>query len=98
MSKKGGIIAAIAISFAAAFLACGAWAGVSTAVKQANCDHVWDEGTVKIEATCEDEGKMIYECEECGKHKTEKIDETDTHRDEDEDGVCDDCDKAFPSA
>lgn len=89
--KAKGIIAVIAIGFVTAFLACGAWTGVSSAVKQANCNHVWDEGTVKVEATCEDEGKMVYKCEECGKTKTEKIDETDVHADDNNDNVCDDC-------
>lgn len=89
--KAKGVIAAAAMCFVTAFLACGAWTGVSSAVKQANCNHVWDEGTVKVEATCEDEGKLVYKCEECGKKKTEKIDETDVHADDDNNGICDDC-------
>ena len=38
--------------------------------------HVWDDGVVTVEPTCEDEGKMIYTCirEGCGGIRTVKID------------------------
>lgn len=37
------------------------------------CNHQWDEGTVKAEATCEEKGEMIYTCTLCGETKTEEI-------------------------
>lgn len=37
------------------------------------CNHQWDEGTVKTEATCEEKGEMIYTCTLCGETKTEEI-------------------------
>ncbi len=36
-------------------------------------DHVFDEGTVRVNPTCTDEGEKIYFCETCGYTKTEKI-------------------------
>lgn len=36
------------------------------------CDHQWDEGIVKTEATCEEKGEMIYTCTLCGESKTEE--------------------------
>lgn len=37
------------------------------------CDHQWDGGTVKTEATCEEKGEIIYTCTLCGETKTEEI-------------------------
>ena len=51
----------------------GAAFGITTAVKQASCEHVWSDGEIKVEATCDKEGKIVYKCEECGKRETEKI-------------------------
>ncbi len=36
-------------------------------------EHVWDEGTVTKEATCNAKGEMTYQCKECGRTKTEEI-------------------------
>lgn len=40
---------------------------------QSKCFHEYDEGRVRVEATCEEAGEIVYECENCGKTKTEEI-------------------------
>ena len=57
--------------------------------KQASCEHEFGEGKVKVEATCEKDGEMIFECEKCGYDKKEKIEAT--GHDYGEDGKCTDC-------
>jgi len=37
------------------------------------CTHTWDEGEVKVKATCKTEGERLYTCTLCGETKTEKI-------------------------
>ena len=37
------------------------------------CNHQWDAGIVKTEATCEEKGEMIYTCTLCGETKSEEI-------------------------
>lgn len=37
------------------------------------CDHQWDAGIIKTEATCEEKGEMIYTCTICGETKSEEI-------------------------
>ena len=61
----GGILGLLAVTAAAI--------GIATAVRQNTCKHVWNDGEVKVEATCEKEGKLVFKCEECGKYETEKI-------------------------
>ena len=61
----GGIVGLLAVTAAAI--------GIATAVRQNTCKHVWNDGEVKVEATCEKEGKLVFKCEECGKYETEKI-------------------------
>ena len=68
--KSVGVIVGAIIGLVAVV---GASIGIATAVRQANCQHVWDDGTIKTEATCSEEGKMVFKCEECGKRETEKI-------------------------
>ncbi|MBQ7912815.1 MAG: hypothetical protein IJ308_03605 [Clostridia bacterium] len=51
----------------------GASIGIATAVKQSKCKHVWNDGEITVEATCAEEGKIVFKCEECGKRETEKI-------------------------
>ena len=34
--------------------------------KKKACKHVFDEGTVAIAATCQEEGKLVSKCEKCG--------------------------------
>ncbi|MBQ9713696.1 MAG: hypothetical protein IJV83_00045 [Clostridia bacterium] len=42
-------------------------------LKKDECEHVWDNGEVTLEATCTNEGELTYTCEECGETKTEEI-------------------------
>ena len=37
------------------------------------CEHVWDNGTVRIEATCTNLGVKVYACANCDETKTEEI-------------------------
>lgn len=48
--------------------------GITTAVKQSTCEHVWSDGEVRVEATCSNEGEIVYKCETCGKREKETID------------------------
>ena len=41
--------------------------------QQAACEHVYDEGTIKSEATCEQPGMIVYTCETCDYEQTEEI-------------------------
>ncbi len=38
-----------------------------------SCSHVWDEGTVTVEATAAEDGVTTYTCTVCGETKTEAI-------------------------
>lgn len=40
---------------------------------EVNCKHTWDEGTVKIKATCTTVGEKTYQCSICEKTKTEEV-------------------------
>ena len=37
------------------------------------CVHSWDQGSVILEATCEEDGEMLYHCLNCEETKTEAI-------------------------
>ena len=41
--------------------------------KQANCEHVYDEGQITVEATCETDGVKLYTCSECDYELMEEI-------------------------
>lgn len=47
--------------------------------KQANCDHVYDDGRITKNATCKTEGVMTYTCEKCGGTTTKPIEKTTNH-------------------
>lgn len=55
-----------------------------------NCEHEWDEGTIKVEATCSSPGSLVYECEFCGETKKSEIPIVE-HLDADMDLACDYC-------
>ena len=38
-----------------------------------DCDHVWNDGVVKKEPTCTEDGQMRYTCGKCEKTKSEAI-------------------------
>ncbi len=37
------------------------------------CTHTWDDGEIKVKATCKKEGDCLFTCTLCGETKTEKI-------------------------
>lgn len=41
--------------------------------KEEHCNHIYDGGIVKTEATCVIEGKMVFTCTLCGEIKNEII-------------------------
>ena len=41
--------------------------------KQTKCEHVYDEGQITAEATCEEPGMIVYTCGECKYQLTEEI-------------------------
>lgn len=45
--------------------------GEFTDTEQVSCEHVWDEGTVTVAATCIKEGIKTFTCTECGTIRTE---------------------------
>ena len=53
-------------------------------------EHSWDEGTVTKEATCTEDGEIVYTCTVCGETYTEVIPAT-GHTDADGDNICDTC-------
>lgn len=42
--------------------------------------HKWDEGKVTKEATCKDEGEILYTCTVCGETKADTLAKTDNHQ------------------
>ena len=56
--------------------------GVSRKHIHTGDNHSWDEGTVTKEATCTEEGSIVYACTECGETRTEILPVTDHTRDE----------------
>ena len=56
--------------------------GVSRKHIHTGDNHSWDEGTVTKEATCTEEGSIVYACTECGETRTENIPITAHTRDE----------------
>lgn len=73
LSKKAQIIL-IVVGCAIALLGlAGGIVGITTAIQRKNCNHIWNEGEVKIEATCANAGEFVYECTECGEKKKEEI-------------------------
>lgn len=74
MSKNGwfGAVAAVVVSV----VVLGAGAVGLQKYRESQCDHEYDSGKVTVEATCTEDGKMKYTCEECGKKKVEVIEAT----------------------
>lgn len=48
-------------------------ANAAKAKEQARCEHVYDEGKIKSEATCEKPGIIVYTCKTCAYENTEEI-------------------------
>lgn len=73
MAKNKKSIWVIVAGFVGLLAVVGATFGIVTAVKQSKCEHVWNDGEVKVEATCAKEGKIMFKCDDCGKIEIEKI-------------------------
>lgn len=71
-SKTKSILVVVAGILSMILLVAGIIAAV-VCVKQLTCEHVWDDGKVKVEATCTREGAVVYECENCGKTDKESV-------------------------
>jgi len=52
---------------------------VQVSAQETDCNHAFDQGVVQKEATCTEEGQMLYRCTLCGIEKTEAIARTDHH-------------------
>ena len=70
--SKKKIWIALAIIVGAIVLS-GAGLGIATAIKRANCEHVYGAWTVSEEVTCTESGEEERECIECGKTETREI-------------------------
>ena len=64
----GVVIGTLAVVGVAALVVIG-----YTGYSQSKCFHEYDEGRVRVEATCDEAGEIVYGCENCGKTKTEEI-------------------------
>ena len=76
LSKKTKIIIGAVATVLVVALAVGGSIAISNAIKknkQAKCNHVYDKGVIKAEATCEDPGMLVYTCGECEYELTEEI-------------------------
>ena len=71
---KGIICAALVGVTAIAAVGCSAEVTVPDWVAQLSCSHEnWDDGEVTKDATCTEEGEIVYTCEDCGKTKKEVL-------------------------
>lgn len=76
LSKRAKIIIGVVVALLLIAGAIGGSIAIANAVKkdkQSKCEHVYDEGKIKVEATCEDVGVMQYKCSECGYVLSEEI-------------------------
>lgn len=71
-SKTKSILVVVAGILSMILLVAGIIAAV-VCIKQYNCEHVWDDGKVKVEATCTREGSVVYTCDDCGKTQKETV-------------------------
>jgi len=56
------------------------------------CDHDWDDWEIEKEATCEEEGLKVRECNECGEEEEKEIKAL-GHIEEDMEDIAPTCDK-----
>ena len=71
-NKTKSIIIIIGTFLSLLLIVAGIFAAV-VGIKQTSCTHVWDDGTVKKEATCTEEGEIIFKCELCDKKQSKAI-------------------------
>ena len=69
--KKARILLMLILSIVAvlAFVSC-------SCDNEFGCEHDWDDGTVKKQATCLEKGEKLYTCDDCGETKIEKYEGT----------------------
>ena len=76
LSKKAKIIIGAVVGVLVVAGVIGGSIAIANAVKknkQAKCEHVYGEGQITAEATCEDPGMIVYTCGECKYELTEEI-------------------------
>ena len=76
LSKKAKIIIGVVVGVLVVAGVIGGSIAIANAVKkdkQAKCEHVYDEGQITAEATCEEPGMIVYTCGECKYEFTEEI-------------------------
>ena len=71
MARKNNGILSFLFGFLFVVLAFGVLASLFARLD--TCEHEWDDGVVKTEATCTSAGRIEYECELCGETKTKKL-------------------------
>ena len=72
-SNKTKSIFIVIGSFLSLFLVAIGVVAAVIAIRQSTCQHVWDDGTIKTEATCSEEGELVYQCTICDKKQSESI-------------------------
>lgn len=76
LSKKTKIIICTVAGILVLAGVIGSSIAIANAVKkskQEKCEHVYDAGDIKVEATCETPGMIVYTCGECEYELTEEI-------------------------
>jgi hypothetical protein len=76
LSNKAKTIIGIVVGVVVIAGVIGGSIAIANAVKknkQSKCEHVYDEGQITAEATCEDPGMIVYTCGECKYQLTEEI-------------------------
>ena len=76
LSKKAKIIIGVVVGVLVVAGIVGASIAIANGVKknkQAKCEHVYGEGEITAEATCEEAGAIMYTCGECKYVLTEEI-------------------------
>ena len=71
-NKTKSILIIIGTFLSLLLIVAGIFAAV-VGIKQTSCTHVWDDGTVKKEATCTEEGEIVFKCELCDKKQSKTI-------------------------
>ena len=76
LSKRTKIIIGAVVGVLVVAGVIGGSIAIANAVKknkQAKCEHIYDEGQITVEATCETDGVKLYTCSECDYELVEEI-------------------------
>ena len=76
LSKRTKIIIGAVVGVLVVAGVVGGSIAIANAVKknkQAKCEHIYDEGQITVEATCETDGVKLYTCSECDYELVEEI-------------------------